>query len=106
MARYVEKKEPLYVDIVEASTDHIAVIPGKVNDYPTSIGQMSTPEGLVPVFNNDAIIDYGPNATPRYTRMPAHEVSAFWQLAPEQPAAPALPESSSAEPVPSTEGGA
>lgn len=102
MTMYKEKRDPLYVDILPAVVGHIAVIPDTLNDYPDAIGRISTPSGLVPVFSTDVIVDYGENATPRYARMNADDVDAFFELVNR---APALPSVSSATPVPAPEGG-
>lgn len=102
MARYQEKQEPRYADILPATADHIAVIPASTSDEPKVVGQIFTPNGLVKVFDDDLIIDWGERTTPRYSRISEGDLRVFFDPAPELPA---LGSTSSAEPVPPVEGG-
>jgi len=101
VAKYREKIEPKIVEILPATAEHVAVLPEVIPDSPKAVGRISTPEGLVIVFDDDLIVDYGIDATPRYARLPEGDLRVFFELV---DSLPALPASSSAEPVPSTEG--
>lgn len=114
MAKYQEKRDPLYVDILPATREHIAIMAKPVVDAEDEqemyiIGELMMPDGLAPVWNNDVIVDYGETATPRYVRMPAADVSAFFERPSKKPSstppAPQLPAASTADKLPSAESG-
>ncbi len=83
MAKYVEKRDPLYVEILPATRDHIAVLhhpvrEGEAEDEHAVIGEIITPDGLVPVRKSDSIVDYGEKSTPRWAVIKTSEISAFF----------------------------
>jgi hypothetical protein len=80
--RYAEKRETIYVDIEPATKDHVAVVPLDTPPSETYIGFIVRPDGQEFVYPGDVIIDYGPDAAPRYMRMPEDNVSAFYEKAP------------------------
>lgn len=111
MAKYVEKKEPLVVDIefYSSKKGHVAVIPHTMQDDPR-VGMLNTGVSLEDyeraVYEGDAIIYWGRDKSgDKYSVMRADAVDAFFApYVPSPPpiAAPALSETSSAETIEET----
>jgi len=93
MAKFIEKTEPLVVDITyfNSAEGHIAVRPDSVPDDPTVGYLLGSNE---PVFEGDAIIYWGknPDGSEKYSVMRPDSVSAFFRPHQEETApVPALP---------------
>ena len=87
MAKYIERKEPLTVDIEFYSSEkgHIAVIPHSQQDDPR-VGLLNSGAALADhervVYEGDAIIFWGSDDTgDKYSVMRADSVDAFFEKA-------------------------